>query len=304
MGLMGNLSSGEILEQLWHARRYRDIQNVVYMGMGEPLENYDAVNASIRGLTDPQRFGLAPSSITVSTVGILGKMRRLMNDQPKVKLALSLHAPNQALREILVPVCKERNVHLNDLMSMIDEYAGKVSHDGKRKGMIMVSYVLLRGVNDSKAHAIELRDLLRDKPVIVNLIPYNPFEGNVHEYETTDAEQVDVFLKVLIQADIRVFERRHHGRDIAAACGQLAKIEAEKPRDIEACDCTLSKDRVEHRRIQPEATGQKDRFFEARRKRGEDAARTFGVVPVTAAMVLAVTVVTATVLWRRSNARR
>jgi len=278
---------------------------VVYMGMGEPLENYDAVISSIRGLTDPQRFGLAPSSVTVSTVGILGKMRRLMNDAPKIKLALSLHAPNQSLRETLVPVCKERGVHLTDLMAMVDEYASKVSNDGKRKGMIMMSYVMLRGVNDSEAHAIELRELLKDRPVIVNLIPYNPFEGNVHEYETTTPEDVDAFLQILVQVGIRVFERRHHGRDIAAACGQLAKIEAQKPRDIESCDCTLSKDRVERRRIQPEATGQKERFFEPGRKRRGDTRRSWaGAMPVgAAAVVLAAVVVTTTIFWRRSSLR-
>jgi adenine C2-methylase RlmN of 23S rRNA A2503 and tRNA A37 len=307
MGLQGNLWPGEILEQLWHARRYREVQNVVYMGMGEPLENYDAVVSSIRGLTDPHRFGLAPSSVTVSTVGIIPKMRRLMHDAPKIKLALSLHAPNQALRETIVPVCKDRNVQLSDLMALIDEYASKVSNDGKRKGMIMMSYVMLRGVNDSDAHAVELRDLLRDRPVIVNLIPYNPFEGNAHEYETTPPDQVDSFLQILIQAGIRVFERRHHGRDIAAACGQLAKIEAQKPKDIEACDCSLSKDRVERRRIQPEATGQKERFFEPGRKQvvRERAASDAGRISAAVAVVAAATVLlTATIVWRRSSARR
>merc|ERR1719337_620637 len=110
--------------------------------------------------------------------------------------------------------------------------------------MIMMSYVMLRGVNDSEAHAIELRDLLRNRPVIVNLIPYNPFEGNVHEYETTSPEQVDAFLRILIEADIRVFERRHHGRDISAACGQLAKLGSSPVADIESCSCRLAKDRL------------------------------------------------------------
>merc|ERR1719181_1304703 len=96
-----------------------------------------------------------------------------------------------------------------------------------RKGMVMVSYVLLEQVNDSHECACELRDLVKDRPVIVNLIPYNPFEGNEHAYRTPTPERVDAFLKVLEAAEIRVFERRHHGRDIAAACGQLAKISKE-----------------------------------------------------------------------------
>eukprot|EP00927_Polykrikos_kofoidii_P056646 TRINITY_DN50739_c0_g1_i1.p1 TRINITY_DN50739_c0_g1~~TRINITY_DN50739_c0_g1_i1.p1 ORF type:complete len:500 (-),score=88.56 TRINITY_DN50739_c0_g1_i1:82-1431(-) len=242
MGLQGNLWAGEIQEQLWHARSLRGVSNVVYMGMGEPLENFDGVVSSIRGLIDPYRFGLAPSGITVSTVGILANMRRLMKELPKVKLAVSLHAPSQELREQIVPIAKTYKIE--QLLEVVDEYAAATTSDGKRKGMVMVSYVLLDGVNDSIECAEQLRDLVVDRPVIVNLIPYNPFEGNVHAYQTPSAERVDDFLQVLVKADIRVFERRHHGRDIAAACGQLAKISSAPVNDIENCSCTLSKERV------------------------------------------------------------
>lgn len=243
MGLQGNLWPGEIQEQLVHARSMRGICNVVFMGMGEPLENYEGVTSAIHGLVDPQRFGLAPSSITVSTVGIITNMRRLMNDLPKVKLAVSLHAPNQELREQIVPIAKAYK--MDKLMEVVDEYAATVSNDGKRKGMVMVSYVLLEDVNDTLDHAQQLRDLVVDRPVIVNLIPYNPFEGNEHAYKTPSAERVDDFLQVLVHAGIRVFERRHHGRDIAAACGQLAKLGTSAPADdIENCSCLLSKERV------------------------------------------------------------
>lgn len=319
MGLHGNLLSGEIIEQIWHATRYREIQNVVYMGMGEPLENYEAVVSSIRGLVDPQRFGLAPRSVTVSTVGIIDKMKRLMRELPQIKLALSLHAPNQELREQLVPVCKDRGVHLDDLMRTIDDYAAKTTSDGKRKGMVMVSYVLLKGVNDTDAHAEQLRDLLKDRPVIVNLIPYNPFEGNKFDYETTEPEQVDRLLQTLIRADIRVFERRHHGRDIAAACGQLAKIsKTSATADIEACDCSLAKDRISNKQQQALPSGAKPwgqtksgapRCFEPksgkREERGSEAPSslaqqwwltaslmTFGVLAVG---------VSSLSLWRRSS---
>lgn len=216
------------------------------MGMGEPLENYDGVVQAIRGLVDTGKFGMAPKSVTVSTVGIVGNMRRLMDDMPQVKLAVSLHAPNQELREQIVPIAK--TYKMDSLMDVLDEYALRVTSDGKRKGMVMVSYVLLEDVNDTDECACQLRDLVKDKPVIVNLIPYNPFEGNQHAYRTPSAERVDAFLKILEAADIRVFERRHHGRDIAAACGQLAKINAEKHgesiADIESCSCKLSKDRI------------------------------------------------------------
>merc|ERR1712046_281 len=112
--------------------------------------------------------------------------------------------------------------------------------------MVMVSYVLLDGVNDSDECACQLRDLVKGRPVIVNLISYNPFDGNVHDYKCPSAERVDAFLHILESADIRVFERRHHGRDIAAACGQLAKISAEQQTgiDIESCSGKLAKERI------------------------------------------------------------
>merc|ERR1711920_499066 len=110
----------------------------------------------------------------------------------------------------------------------------------------MVSYVLLNGVNDSETHAMQLAELMKNRPyVILNLIPYNPFEGNQHAYETPAPERVDAFLKVVESAGVRVFERRHHGRDIGAACGQLAKLKADKfvpasTADIESCACRLA----------------------------------------------------------------
>lgn len=242
MGLEGNLWPGEILEQLVHARERAGIQNVVFMGMGEPLENYDGVVSAINGLIDPQRFGLAPRNVTVSTVGLIGNMKRLMAAFPQVKLALSLHAPNQTLREQLVPVSKAYK--LDDLMTTIDDYAANHESDGKRKGMVMVSYVLLKDVNDSDENAKELRDLLCDRPVIVNLIPYNAFEGNEFNYECPSAERTDAFLQILLDAGMRVFERRHHGRDISAACGQLARLEKKQVVDLEDCSCTLASDRI------------------------------------------------------------
>eukprot|EP00929_Paragymnodinium_shiwhaense_P111162 TRINITY_DN7880_c0_g1_i1.p1 TRINITY_DN7880_c0_g1~~TRINITY_DN7880_c0_g1_i1.p1 ORF type:complete len:484 (-),score=110.12 TRINITY_DN7880_c0_g1_i1:356-1705(-) len=243
MGLQGNLWAGEIQEQLIHARSLRQVSNVVFMGMGEPLENFDSVSSAIRGLVDPQRFGLAPSSVTVSTVGIIPNMRRLMQELPKIKMALSLHAPSQELREQIVPMAKR--FKMPQLMEVLDDYAAITTSDGKRKGMIMVSYCMIENVNDSDDHARQLRDLVGQRPVIVNLIPYNKFEGNVHDYNEPSPERVDAFLKVLSEGGVRVFERRHHGRDIGAACGQLAKLSIEKPAaDIENCSCLLAKERI------------------------------------------------------------
>eukprot|EP00425_Heterocapsa_triquetra_P025613 CAMPEP_0195113318 /NCGR_PEP_ID=MMETSP0448-20130528/102007_1 /TAXON_ID=66468 /ORGANISM="Heterocapsa triquestra, Strain CCMP 448" /LENGTH=217 /DNA_ID=CAMNT_0040150241 /DNA_START=45 /DNA_END=694 /DNA_ORIENTATION=- len=217
MGLSGNLWPGEIQEQLLHARTLKPVSNVVFMGMGEPLENFDGVASAIRCMCDVQTFGVAPSSITVSTVGIVSNMRRLMEELPKVKIAVSLHAPTQELREQIVPIAK--SFKLPAVMGAIDEYFERMAADGKRKFSIMVSYCLLEDVNDSEEHARQLCELLAGRPVIVNLIPYNPFEGNVHNYRTPSPERVDAFLRVLEKADVRVFERRHHGRDIGAACG-------------------------------------------------------------------------------------
>eukprot|EP00434_Breviolum_minutum_P035184 symbB.v1.2.031138.t1/scaffold3582.1/size53800/1 len=261
MGLLGNLWAGEIQEQLIHAQMQKghpeSVCNVVFMGMGEPLENYDAVSSAIRGLVDPARFALAPSSVTVSTVGSSPQhMHRLLEELPKVRLAVSLHAPNQALREELVPAAKA--IPIDKLLAIVDDHAKQ--GEAKRLRTVMVSYVLLKGINDSLQHAQELSKLLSGRPVIVNLIPYNPFEGlssgNIYGYEEPSAATVDDFLKVLSESDIRVFERRHHGRDIAAACGQLVKTSGTSPgeMDIENGGCTLNKDLL-RTRPRPSASG-------------------------------------------------
>ena len=139
LGHSGDLYAGEILEQVWHARQIRpDLCNIVFMGMGEPLENYSQVISAIHGLTDPFRFNLAPRGITVSTVGVVSNIERLMVDAPAVKLALSLHAPTQELREKIVPTAKAWP--LDSLMKAVDKYSNK---GGKKKGMVMIEYVVL-----------------------------------------------------------------------------------------------------------------------------------------------------------------
>jgi 23S rRNA (adenine(2503)-C(2))-methyltransferase len=229
LGHSGDLYAGEILEQLWHAKQVKpEISNVVFMGMGEPLENYSQVISAIRGMTDPFRFNLAPRAITVSTVGVVTNIERLMTDAPAVKLALSLHAPTQELRERIVPTAKAWP--LDALMRAIDRYSKKQG-EGKKKGMVMIEYVVLKGVNDSRECAHQLGRLMRSRKVVVNLIPFNPFEGN--PYETPEEEAVAEMLEILISYQIRAYVRKHHGRDIAAACGQLAKIERDGKAEIE-----------------------------------------------------------------------
>merc|ERR1719350_1498669 len=149
--------------------------------MGEPLENYENVTSAIRNFVEQKLFGMAPSAITVSTVGIVPMMRRLMEELPKINLALSLHAPTQELRQRIVPVAKSWRIP--ELMGVIDEYTSPPGTARKQQRTIMISYVLLAGVNDSDEHARQLQELVAGRPVRVNLIPYNSFEGIPHDYQ-------------------------------------------------------------------------------------------------------------------------
>lgn len=230
--------------------RGQHISNIVFMGMGEPLQNFDNVLDALHGLTDPTRFSLAMRNLTVSTVGIVDRMRELMVKVPNVKLALSLHAPNQKLREQIVPV--SRNYHIDSLMAELDGYAARHATDGKRKGLVLVAYIMIDGVNDTEENLQELIQLLKGRQVTINLIPFNSFDpysaGDgirpnkkhpAEDYQTSKAETIDRWLNQLQANDIRVYERRPHGRDISAACGQLAKInrsDATALESVNACD--------------------------------------------------------------------
>ncbi|CAD7959656.1 unnamed protein product [Amoebophrya sp. A120] len=233
-------SRSDLLERIAgerHAYFGSFISNVVFMGMGEPLENYDSVVAALKGMCSQQRFGLGYRNCTVSTVGIIPRMRQLFTELPNVKLALSLHAPNQGLRNQIVPVSKK--YHLPELMDTLDEYAKKHATDGKRKGLVMISYVMIDGVNDTKECCEELCALLKNRQVLVNLIPFNQFDPYANQparggkklkshpaehYRPSKPEQIVWFASEIEKSGIKAFERRPHGRDISAACGQLAKI--------------------------------------------------------------------------------
>jgi len=172
MGLLGNLSSGEILEQLYHARLYlmergiplSSLKNVVFMGMGEPLDNFNAVVESLRGMSHQTLFGLAPSKITVSTVGgSPGMIRRLAECAPQVNLALSLHGGTQELREKLIPSAKGTTMEeLGDALNFFNLKNGRG---------VMLEYLLIQNVNDEPSHAKSLADFAKDS--YVNLIPYS-----------------------------------------------------------------------------------------------------------------------------------
>jgi 23S rRNA (adenine2503-C2)-methyltransferase len=185
--------------------------NVVVMGMGEPLLNYEATVSALRVLMDPEGFAVAPKKLTLSTVGILPALEKLMQEPVRPNLAISLHAPNAVLRRALMPI--EEKYPLADVIEAASRYPIP------RGGLVTYEYVLLRGVNDSPAQARELVRLLKGRRVKVNLIPLNP--APEIPFGAPSAESVDAFAKVLADAHVTVSVRRPRGQDILAACGQL-----------------------------------------------------------------------------------
>jgi len=203
-----NLTASEILDQALYFRRLEAIDHLVYMGMGEPMLNVDAVVDSARRLPD---LGITHRRTTVSTVGWLPGLRRFVDevDEP-IRLALSLHAPNDELRSEIMPV--------NDRFSLRDVLAQCERYSTLRNRKVFVEYVMLRGVNDHYTHAIELAELLDPQIYKVNLIPYNP----TGMYEGSSRAAIEAFRDALMQRGLVATVRLTRGRDIAAACGQLA----------------------------------------------------------------------------------
>lgn len=216
-GLMRNLTPGEIVEQVLHINRYlkqkgQRVSHLVFMGMGEPMENYDAVIKAIQIFNHPEAFQISQRRITVSTVGVVEGIDRLAKEPLMVNLVLSLHAPNQHIRKKIIPYA--RRYALEEVLMAMDRYAEATGRD------ITYEYTLLAGINDQVEHAQELAQLLRGKQCTVNLIPYNPVEGlRLHRPEK---EEIEVFRETLDAAGINTTWRYTKGKDIAAACGQLA----------------------------------------------------------------------------------
>lgn len=219
-GFNRNLSTAEIIGQVWWANHELGkgsdgnwpITNVVLMGMGEPLLNFDSTVSALRLMLDDNAYGLSRRRVTVSTSGIVPAMDRLRDECP-VALAVSLHAPNDELRNVLVPVNKK--YPLRELMAACQRYLEKAPRD-----FVTFEYVMLAGVNDSAQHARELIELVRDVPCKFNLIPFNPFPQT--SYRRSELPAVHRFRDILMQADIVTTIRKVRGDDIAAACGQLA----------------------------------------------------------------------------------
>ncbi len=243
-GFNRNLSTAEIIGQLWIASRAlardagaapasgaakspgaapgdeRIISNVVMMGMGEPLANFDNVVAAMRLMLDDNAYGLSRRRVTLSTSGIVPAIDRLRDVCP-VALAVSLHAPNDALRDALVPI--NRKYPLAELLAACRRYLDRAPRD-----FITFEYVMLDGVNDSVEHARELAQLVRDLPCKFNLIPFNPFPNSGFKRSSRDC--ICRFAEILLAAGLVVTTRKTRGDDIDAACGQLAGRVEDKTR--------------------------------------------------------------------------
>ncbi len=248
-GFNRNLSAGEIIGQLWLANKLlgaaridalkhgdsdetstdldaeepdngRIISNVVMMGMGEPLANFDNVVTALHLMLDDHAYGLSRRRVTVSTSGIVPAMDRLRDECP-VALAVSLHASNDALRDQLVPI--NQKYPLRELMRACQRYLERAPRD-----FVTFEYVMLDGVNDGEAHARELVALVRDTPCKFNLIPFNPFPNS--GFVRSPAERIRRFASILIDAGIVTTTRKTRGDDVDAACGQLAGQVQDKTR--------------------------------------------------------------------------
>ena len=215
-GFNRNLSVAEIIGQLWRAKQqlydsqYK-ITNVVMMGMGEPLLNFDNVLRAMNIMLDDHAYGLSKYRVTLSTSGLVPQLQKLSQLSP-VSLAVSLHAPNDKLRNSLVPINKK--YPLKDLLSTCRHY---FAHDRRRH--ITIEYVLLHGVNDQTCHAKELIQILKGISCKINLIPFNPFANS--GFQCSSSAAIDNFYQILIQAKLNTTIRRTRGNDINAACGQL-----------------------------------------------------------------------------------
>ncbi|MEO8740515.1 MAG: 23S rRNA (adenine(2503)-C(2))-methyltransferase RlmN [Casimicrobiaceae bacterium] len=226
-GFNRNLSVAEIVGQLWHANRAllvdavsapwieqgrHPVTNVVMMGMGEPLTNFDNVVTAMRVMLDDHAYGLSRRRVTLSTSGIVPAIDRLRDACP-VALAVSLHAPNDALRDRLVPI--NRKYPLKELLAACVRYIEKAPRD-----FVTFEYVMLDHVNDAPEQARELVELVRDVPCKFNLIPFNPFPNT--EFATSSRNRIVAFQRILQEAALVATVRKTRGEDIDAACGQLA----------------------------------------------------------------------------------
>lgn len=216
-GVDRNLTSGEIIEQVLRLQHHlgadERLSHLVVMGMGEPLANLDALLPALDEVSRPDGLGVSPRRITISTVGLPPAIRRLARTDHRYRLAISLHAPNDELRNQIVPV--NNKIGIEAIMAAADEFY-EVS--GRR---LTFEYVLLGGINDQPEHAHQLVRLLKSRHALLNVIPYNPVEGL--PYETPSLEAQQTFRDVLERGEIPIRFRHKKGDKINAACGQLRR---------------------------------------------------------------------------------
>lgn len=217
MGLVRNLTKDELVEELWHCYKYaadnslKPVRNMVLMGIGEPLANYQNVVGLIQTANDPEFFEMGQRRITLSTVGLVDQIKNLAQLDMGITLAVSLHAPNDRLRNQLMPIT--RKYPLQDILAACRNYTDVT---GRR---VTFEYLLLDGINDQDSHARELVKLLRGMNCLVNLIPFNEVPGT----DLRPSKRISAFHALLEQAGLNVTVRRSLGADIDAACGQLRR---------------------------------------------------------------------------------
>jgi 23S rRNA (adenine2503-C2)-methyltransferase len=220
-GFNSDLTTAEIIGQLWLANKLlggfdsptaRPVTNVVMMGMGEPLLNFDNVLNAISLMMEDNCYGLSKRRVTISTSGVVPAIRRL-REYTDASLAVSLHAPNDELRNQIVPI--NRKYPIKELLASVKEYLDSLP-DSR---VATIEYILISGVNDHRQHARELAELLRTLPCKINLIPFNPFDGS--DYKRSSNTAISTFRKILQDAGYTVTIRTTRGDEIGAACGQL-----------------------------------------------------------------------------------
>src|SRR6056297_1758237 len=221
-GFMRDLSAAEIIGQVWLAIKSYDafksgkgrvVTNVVMMGMGEPLLNFENVVASMNLMMEDLAYGISKRRVTLSTSGVVPALDRLAAVS-EASLAVSLHAPNDVLRNRLVPINRRYPIAM-----LLDSARRYIDAQTDRKRVVTIEYTMMAGINDQREHAQELAALLRDFPCKINLIPFNPFPGS--GYDRPSGNAVSRFWQVLVDAGFVVTVRTTRGDDIAAACGQL-----------------------------------------------------------------------------------
>ncbi|WP_261979368.1 23S rRNA (adenine(2503)-C(2))-methyltransferase RlmN [Buchnera aphidicola] len=215
-----NLKVSEIISQIWQANNIlkkkniaNRITNIVFMGMGEPLLNLNNVVSALKIILDEYGFNLSKRRVTLSTSGIVPALEKLKN-MIDVCLAISLHAPNDYIRNLIMPINKKYNIH--SLLNAAKEY---LKSSFANRGGITIEYVMLNKINDSNDNAEQLSDLLKNIPSKINLIPWNPFPGS--SFLCSNIDRINTFANILRKKGFTVIIRKNRGQDINAACGQL-----------------------------------------------------------------------------------